>query len=47
VKVYTETNTAKETFKRRKCQVEPAFGELKTSRGMRQATLRGGWKVQI
>lgn len=39
VKAYTETAAAKETFKRRKCQVEPAFGELKTSRGMRQAAL--------
>lgn len=47
VKTYTETDTAKKTFRRRKWQVEPAFGELKTSRGMRQATLRGSWKVQI
>ena len=47
VKAYTETGAAKETFRRRKCQVEPAFGELKTSRGMRQATLRGNWKVQV
>jgi hypothetical protein len=47
VKAYTETNAAKEAFRRRKCQVEPAFGELKTSRGMRQAALRGNWKVQV
>jgi hypothetical protein len=47
VKDYIETDTAKKTFRRRKWQVEPAFGELKTSRGMRQATLRGSWKVQI
>jgi len=47
VKAYAETGAAKETFRRRKCQVEPAFGELKTSRGMRQATLRGNWKVQV
>jgi hypothetical protein len=47
VKAYTETHTAKEAFRRRKCQVEPAFGELKTSRGMRQAALRGNWKVQV
>jgi hypothetical protein len=47
VKAYTETGAAKETFRRRKCQVEPAFGEIKTSRGMRQATLRGNWKVQV
>jgi hypothetical protein len=27
--------------------VEPAFGELKTTRGARQANLRGNWKVQV
>jgi hypothetical protein len=41
------TAAAREAYARRKCWVETVFGELKTSRGLRQACLRGNWKVQV
>ena len=47
VEEYRRTPAAQATFRRRKWSVEPAFGELKTTRGVRQANLRGNWKVQV
>jgi hypothetical protein len=47
VEQYRQTPAAQATFRRRKWSVEPAFGELKTARGVRQANLRGNWKVQV
>ena len=47
VREYRETPSAQTSFRRRKYSVEPAFAELKTTRGVRQANLRGNWKVQI
>ena len=47
VREYRQTTGAQASFRRRKYSVEPAFAELKTTRGVRQANLRGNWKVQI
>ncbi len=47
IREYRRTPSAQASFRRRKCSVEPAFGELKTTSGVRQANLRGNWKVQI
>ena len=43
---YRQTPAAQASFRHRKWSVEPAFAELKTTRGARQANLRGNWKVQ-
>jgi len=45
VEDYRSTAAATEAYARR--WVETVFGELKTSRGLRQAQLRGYWKVQV
>ena len=47
VEALRSTAAAKEAYARRKYWVETVFGELKTSRGLRQAWLRGNWKVQV
>jgi IS5 family transposase len=47
VEEFRNTVAAREAYARRKYWVETVFGELKTSTGLRQAWLRGNWKVQV
>ncbi len=47
VREHMESEAGKKSYRQRKWQVEPVFGELKTTCGMQKANLRGNRNVQI